>query len=219
MKFSMLLLVIVAFLPSNLKIWILRLIGHKIGKNCYIGLSIVNASKINMENNVYIGHFNLIWRLTALNLRAGSRITFFNWITGGNFGAFMLGNNSSISRRHFFDASAGIDIEENTIVAGIGSQFFTHGISPSNLNERKPICIGSWSYIGSGSYFVPGSSVSSHCFVGMGSVVTKPFTQSYRLIAGSPAQEKKEISQESKYFDRHYVPQPHHPNNYTSTDL
>ena len=198
-------------LPNKLKILILRSSGATIGNNVKIGMSIILADNVTIGDNVLIGNFNLIWRLKVLKLESGSRIHALNWITGGRKGSFILGANSSVSVSHYLEASGGIVIGENTIVAGRSSQFFTHGITPSNLNKTDSIRIGNWCYVGSASKFTPGSELSNYCFLGMGTVVTKKFTNEYKLIAGVPAREIKDIPKDSIFFNRDFMPHSHHP--------
>lgn len=206
--------IIFAILPGWLKILILRARGAKIGKNCQIGFSIIDAAHITIGDNVRVGHFNLMWRLTSLTLETGSALTMFNWITGACTGAFRLGRNSGITRFHFFEASAGIDIGSNSIVAGRNSHFFTHGISPKELDDQRPIRIGDWCYVGSGARFVPGASIAANTFVGMGSVVTKASDVTFVLLVGAPARPKKYLAPTDAYFARSYLPQAHHPVDY-----
>ncbi|MFC3052309.1 acyltransferase [Kordiimonas pumila] len=167
-----------------------------------------------MEDDVYIGHFNLIWRLKKIELKSGSRISALNWITGAQHGTFRLGSNSSISVLHFFEASGNIAIGANSIIAGRSSQFFTHGITPENLNDISSIIIEDWCYIGSASRFVPGAYISNHTFVGMGAVVTKRFSERYVLIGGVPATIIKKLPRNAAYFERLYLPQSHQPPEY-----
>ena len=202
------------FMPSKIKIFFYRLLGAKIGKNCYIGLSIVNARKIDIGDFVYIGHFNLIWRLQELKIGSGARINYLNWIAGANKGSFSLQKNSSISGMHYFDSSADITIGSNSIIAGRSSQFFTHGITPDNLDSQGSIIIGDWCYVGSAVRFVPGSRIADHTFVGMGAVLTKAFEEDYVLLTGVPARIKKTLSKNEVFFSRPFLPHAHHPSCY-----
>jgi len=200
--------------PSPLKIFFLRLAGYKIGKNCHIGYSCVFSKEVTLADDIYIGNFNIIKSLTHLNMAKGSRVGTFNWITGAGIGGFSLGRNSSIRRFHFFEASGGVLIGSNSIIAGRSSHFFTHGLSPDNLDLIQPITIGSWCYIGSSVRFVPGVDIPKGSFIGMGSVVTKTFKDEYQLIAGNPAVVKKELNRRSVYFSREYLRHTHHRKEY-----
>ena len=201
-------------LPSALSIRLLRIFGYRIGKGCKIGFSYIDADDVDIGDYSRIGHGNLLWRLQSLKMGAGSKVGDFNWITGASKGKFELGENSSIRRFHYFEASGGISIGDNTVVAGRSTLFFSHGISPSNLNDVRQIEIGSWCYIGAAVRFLPGAGVSDGTFVGMGSVVTKYHTNPYVLIAGNPAIEKRELNRRDIYFDRAYLPHASHPPEY-----
>lgn len=206
--------VITALLPSRAKIWVLRRMGARIGRGCYIGLSVIDAQDIEIGDHVRIASFNLVHRLTLLQMGQGSRMNGFNWITGAGIGEFVLGHHSAITRLHFFEASGSIYIGDNSIIAGRGSHFFTHGISSTNLDDVRPIEIGSWCYVGTSSRFVPGSGVSEGTFVGMGAVVTKRIADPYVLVAGNPAIIKKHLSAKDAYFNRSYLAHDHHPMGY-----
>lgn len=201
-------------LPSYLKIRLFRILGAKIGKNCYIGLSIVNAKDLEIGDNVYIGHCCLLWRLRRLSLGSGSRLEFGNWVTGAGIGEFLLGRNSAVQRFHFFEASSDITVGSNSIIAGRNSTFFSHGISPDDLDVRRSVNIGDWCYVGSNCHFVPGAKLANHTFVGMGCVVTKAFTESYTLLTGCPATVKKALEPNAAYFNRPYLPHAHHHPDY-----
>ena len=205
---------IIALLPSAMKIACLRAQGAKIGQNCFIGLTLIDAGKIQLGDNVYIASFNLIHRLDEFVLKSGSRMNGFNWITGARTGSFYLGRNSAVTRLHFFEASASIFVGDNTIIAGRSSHFFTHGISSTNLDDMRPVKIGPWCYVGSSSRFIPGVEVAEGTFVGMGSVVTKKFTEPYVLLGGAPATVKKKLSPNDRYFSRPFLPHDHHCKDY-----
>ncbi len=208
-----------ALLPSRVRIVLLRLRGAQIGKDCRIGMfTIIDARQIVVGDYVQIASFNLIHRVVRLEMGTGSRMNGFNWITGARTGSFRLGHNSAITRLHFFESSGDILIGDNTIIAGRGSHFFTHGISSTDLDDVRSIEIGSWCYIGSTSRFVPGSGVARGTFVGMGAVVTKSFKDEFVLLAGNPAIVKKQLSPNDIYFDRSFLPHDHHPLGYEVTN-
>lgn len=206
--------ILLLLMPSKIKICCYRLSGAKIGSHCYIGFSIVDASNLQMGDYSYIGHFNLIWRLKTLTMGRGSRITMLNWITGARQGDFKLGANSSVSILHFLEASADIQIGSNTIIAGRASQFFTHGITPTNLDDQRSIIIGDWCYVGSAARFTPGSSIADHTFVGMGAIVTKQINENYILLGGSPAKTIKNLSKDDFFFQQSYLSHSHHSSKY-----
>ena len=203
-----------AILPNALKIWLMRSRGARIGRGCKIGISIIDAKNVDIGEYVSIGNFNLIYKLNTLRMESGSKIDSFNWITGAKTGDFRIGKNSSIRRFHFFEGSGSLSIGDNSIVAGRSSLFFTHGLTPSNLDDIRPISIGNWCYIGAASRFLPGASIGDGTFVGMGSVVTKPHASTFVLLAGNPAVVRKELSSESPYFNRPFLRHASHPASY-----
>jgi len=207
-------LIFFAFLPSSIKISILRARGAVIGKGCKIGISIVDAKNMNFGDYVEIGNLNLIWRLSGIDLETGSKIGDGNWITGGRTGSLRLGRNSSIRRFHYLEASGGINIGNNSIIAGRGSQFFTHGLHPDSFEQIKPIRIEDWCYIGAFCKFAPGVVVSKGSFVGLGAVLSKEYEEGYVLLVGNPAVIKKRLSPQSMYFQQGFLPLGHHPKGY-----
>jgi acetyltransferase-like isoleucine patch superfamily enzyme len=89
-----------------------------------------------------------------------------------------------LTRRHWVDVVDRVRIGAGSIVAGVGSQFWTHGFSG---NERD-IDIGGDCYVGTASIFTPGSGVADHSIVGAGSTVTRKHAEPYTLISGNPAE-------------------------------
>jgi acetyltransferase-like isoleucine patch superfamily enzyme len=202
------------FMPNRIKISCYRSMGAEIGGNCKIGFSLIDVEDLQIGDNVLIGHFNVLRRLKRLTLGSGSRVDHFNWISGAGRGVFKLGRNSAITKFHRIDASSNFIIGSNSIIAGLFSQFITHGSTPRNIDDFRSISIGDWCYIGSSSRFVPGSGIGDYTFVGMGAVVTKHFKDSCVLLAGNPATVKKTLSQEDAYFNRSYLPHDHHSISY-----
>jgi acetyltransferase-like isoleucine patch superfamily enzyme len=88
-----------------------------------------------------------------------------------------------ITSRHYFDLSGALVLGERSWIAGIDSQFWTHG---AGVTERD-IKIGSDCYIGSAVRFTPGSSIGDQVVVAMGSVVSGALPESNALIGGIPA--------------------------------
>ena len=205
--------IIFMFLPMLVKRLLLNMIGHDIDKTAYIGFSYIHAKKIIMKSGTYIGHGNVITNLDRLVMNDGSRINRWNRITSGvNYdGELQIGARSSISLRHYLDVCDVFTIGHDTIIAGHRSTFFTHSKGIDCVDYVKPIVIGDWCYVGSNVCFVPGAGIGSNCFVGMGAVVTKDFTETkYALIAGNPAASRKTIDKDSAYFRQEKLVHQHH---------
>lgn len=221
-KLRLAVLAAVALLPSALKRLCYRhLFGYRIGQGVRIGLSIVDASQCEIEDDVRIGHFNLIARVKKLHIGDHVRIGHLNVVRGGDevrlgryaeiirmneinsipdpdiFNVadptFLLGEGSVITTGHKVDFTDRVEIGRRTILGGRNSSLWTH-----NRQRTRPIRIGSLSYIGSEIRIAPGGAIPSRCVVGIGSVVTKPLEGENYLIAGVPAKLVKELGEEDR---------------------
>lgn len=204
-------LILFAFLPSPVKIIILKSLGHQIGKNVYIGMSYLDIKTLSLGNNTSISHLNYFQNIQKIDMREGSRIGGkLNWFTASQnnnesntgFGTLIIQEGSNITSRHYFDLQEEINIGRDSLIAGSNSKFYTHTVTPNADNINKKIIIGDKCYIGSDCLFLPGSAIGSNCFVGAGSVVIKDFfVDNNQLIAGNPAITKKVLDKDSKYFN------------------
>jgi acetyltransferase-like isoleucine patch superfamily enzyme len=217
-------LAFIALLPSFLKRSCYRwFFGYKIGKRVRIGVSIIDASECTIEDDVKIGHLNLIVRVKQLEIRDHVRIGFLNVIRGGDevqLGRyseiirmneinsiaepevvnpidprFFLGDGSIVTAGHKIDFTDRVTIGRRSILGGRNSSLWTH-----NRQRTRPIDIGSFAYIGSEIRIAPGGSVPSKCIVGIGSVITSELSAEGYLIAGVPAKPLKELSDEDRFL-------------------
>ena len=220
----MLVLAVLAILPSFLKRPLYRLFfGYKIGKRVRIGLSIVDAHQCTIEDDVQIGHLNVITRVEKLTIRDHVRIGHLNIIRGGaavSLGryceiirmneinsipdpevvneidpVFLLGDGSIVTTGHKIDFTDRVEIGRRVILGGRNSSLWTH-----NRQRTLPITIGSMVYIGSEIRMAPGSAVPARSIVGIGSVITAQLTEEGKLIAGVPAKTVKDLSSEDQFL-------------------
>ena len=223
-KSRLLLLAFVALLPSFAKRSCYRLFfGYKIGKRVHIGLSIIDAVDCKIDDDVQIGHLNLIIRVEKLKLGDHVRIGHLNVIRGGDEVVleryaeiirmneinsipdpevvnptdprFLLGAGSIITAGHKIDFTDRVTIGRRSILGGRNSSLWTH-----NRQRTRPIEIGSFAYIGSEIRVAPGGGLPSRCIVGIGSVITSELTAEGYLIAGVPARPVKELSEEDRFL-------------------
>lgn len=223
-KSRFILLSCIALLPSFLKPSCYRLFfGYRIGKRVRIGLSIIHAKECRIDDDVRIGHLNLIIRVKKLELRDHVRIGHLNIIRGGDevhLGRyseiirmneinsiaepevvnpidprFSLGDGSIITTGHKIDFTDRVTIGRRSILGGRNSSLWTH-----NRQRTRPIDIGSLAYIGSEIRIAPGGTLPSRCIVGIGSVITGELTAEGYLIAGVPAKPVKELSEEDHFL-------------------
>lgn len=223
-KFRLAALAIVALMPSFLKRPCYRLcFGYHIGRRVHIGLSVIDAAECTIEDDVRIGHLNLIIGIKKISIGAHARIGHLNIIRGGeevSLGRFseiirlneinsipepditapadpkfLLGDGSIVTTGHKIDFTDRVEIGRRTILGGRNSSLWTH-----NRQRTRPIKIGSFSYIGSEIRIAPGGAVPSRCIVGIGAVITSQLSDENCLIAGVPAKVIKQLSTEDAFL-------------------
>lgn len=220
----MLVLGLVAFLPSFVMRPFYRLFfGYRIGKRVRIGLSIIDAHNCQIDDDVRIGHFNVIMQVEKLTIGDHVKIGHLNVIRGGDEVSlgryaelirlneinsipdpivvnetdprFLLGDGSIITASHKIDFTDRVEIGRRTILGGRNSSLWTH-----NRQRTKPIVIGSHSYIGSEIRMAPGATVPSRCIVGIGAVITGEMSSEGHLIAGVPAKAIKPLTTDDQFL-------------------
>lgn len=223
-KARLLVLGLFALFPSFLKRSFYRwFFGYKIGKRVRIGLSIIDAGECLIEDDVSIGHFNVVIRVGKLAIREHTRIGHLNIIRGGaevSLGryseiirmneinsipdpdvvneidpAFILGDGSIVTTGHKIDFTDRVEIGRRVILGGRNSSLWTH-----NRQRTMPITIGALVYIGSEIRMAPGSAIPARSIVGIGSVITAPLAEEGKLIAGVPAKTIKDLSSEDQFL-------------------
>jgi acetyltransferase-like isoleucine patch superfamily enzyme len=198
-----LLLLLLAFLPSVFKVLIYRgILGWKIGKNVKIGLSYIDSEKVEIGNDVTIGHFNIFQRILDLQVGARTYIRSFNQFSGGGYEIesgwtrrLYLGGGVLIMNNHFIDIGGTVEIGNRTTLAGRDTHIWSHTMSYENNNLSLiplNVEIGEEVYVGARSTILF-CKVPSRAVIGAGSIVNKSLeTNGGRvLIAGNPAIVKK----------------------------
>ena len=223
-KFRLVVLGFIAVLPSFLMRPCYRLLfGYRVGKRVRIGFSIIDAGQCVIEDDVCIGHLNIVLGVGKLALADHVRIGHLNIIRGGEevrlgrFSeiirmneinsipdpdvvnpvepCFSLGPGSVITTGHKIDFTDRVDIGRRAIIGGRNSSLWTH-----NRQKTLPIRIGDFAYVGSEIRMAPGSSIPPRCVVGIGSVITGEIESPGWLIAGVPAKPIKELSPEDMFL-------------------
>lgn len=223
-KFRLMVLALVALLPSFLKRPCYRLFfRYRIGKRVRIGLTILDAGECVIEDDVRIGHLNVIIGVRRLIMGDHVRIGHLNILRGGeeiSLGRyseiirlneinsipepdvvnpveprFLLGAGSVVTTSHKIDFTDRVEIGRRSILGGRNSSLWTH-----NRQRTRPIKIGSFAYIGSEIRIAPGGSIPSRCIVGIGAVITSRLTEENYLIGGVPAKPIKELSEEDQFL-------------------
>ncbi len=211
-------------LPSFLKRPIYRIVfGYKIGKRVRIGLSLIDAQHCEIGDDVSIGHLNALTRIESLKIGEHARIGHLNILRGGDeivLGRyseilrqneinsipdpvivtpadprFILGDGSVVTTSHKIDFTDRVEFGKRVILGGRNSSLWTH-----NRQMTKPIIIGDYSYVGSEIRIAPGGEIPPKCIVGIGAVITKKFTNEYKLIGGLPATEIKDLDEDGRFL-------------------
>lgn len=223
-RWRLLMLALCAVLPSFLKRPCYRwFFGYKIGKRVRIGLSIIDAGECRIDDDVQIGHLNVVTRVQKIVIKDHVRIGHLNIIRGGNEVSlgryceilrmneinsipdpevvneidpvFRLGDGSIVTTGHKIDFTDRVEIGRRVILGGRNSSLWTH-----NRQRTMPITIGPLVYIGSEIRMAPGSAIPARSIVGIGSVITGALAEEGKLIAGVPAKTVKELSSEDQFL-------------------
>ena len=195
----------ICILPfSFLKPFLLNLLGHKISSKSKIGFSCLFVKDLLLEDFSHIGSFNIIFCNKVL-LKERASIKKLNYIKGPieiviserasiqflnelkksslvenntHCSELFLGKNSFITRGNYVDLTRSVFIGENSILAGKGSQLWTHGFyhadkGPERIRIDGSITIGDNVYVGSRCTFNPGVSVGNSIHIGAGTIISK----------------------------------------------
>jgi len=192
---------------------LLRLLGYKIGRNTKIGFSLIYIDSFTLLDNAKIGHLNLILNKSLilkkdvyigyLNIFKGpfdvilkekAAIGNKNYMTrarkGVSYGesCLTLGRLTKVTVGHHLDLTKSITFGDNSILAGIKSQMWTHGYyhaneGPYRIRIDGDIEIGNNVYVGSRCLFNPGVKVRDAIHIGAGSVISKNLEQSGMYVS------------------------------------
>lgn len=135
----------------------------------------IGPMKVSIDKNVSIGHQN--------------RFICGYWVLQNQYKEFsypctlQIQQSALITSNHYFDVVGTFILGERSWIAGIESQFWTHGAG----SKKRMIKIGNDCYIGSAVRFAPSTSIGNNSLVAVGSVVSDQFENENVLIGGVPA--------------------------------
>jgi len=209
--------IILFFFPSFLSTFLLRLFGCKVkgkvgfswvwtdkivlDKNACIGYcNFITVPELNMKENSFIRRYNIIKGGISVFLDKKSKVNQFNKLTASKScnSRFVLGFNSIIGSKHLLELTSDITIGDYSILAGEGSQVWTHGFYHSKFPPRRwrvdgNVVVGKNVYIGTRSILNAGVTICDNATIGAGSVVSKDISvaglyvnQPLRLIEFDP---------------------------------
>lgn len=199
LKLKLVLAALISIVPINaLRVLGYRLLGYKISGRIGFG-TVIAVSEAQIER-CKIGLFNLFIGPMRVEIGENARIENRNTFSCGFWTtqqqhqdkqyarSLRIEGRTLITSNHYFDVAGAFRLGEGSWIAGIGSQFWTHG---AGVIDRD-IQIGRDCYLGSAVRFAPGSALGDRVLVAMGSVVTKKFEASNAMIGGVPAAVLKE---------------------------
>jgi len=168
-------LLLSTFLPSLLRVFLLRMLGHKVGRNVHISiLTVLHAPKIEMADDVRIGPLNIIKCGGEVEIGFSSEISFLVIIYGR--GSFHLGGRSYVSVKTFIDTTGGVEIGDYS-GTGPGTMIFSHAIflPPTKGFPRviKKTTIGNYVWLGALNFVTAGSVIGDHVMSLPGSVISQ----------------------------------------------
>lgn len=224
-------LVVTALMPNRLKMALYRRVfGYLIAPDVRIGLSLLDAGRVEIGSGARIGHGNVVVDVTRLVIGDHVRIGELNLLRGGDeirLGSYtevrrrnelnsivdpaasnatdprlIVGAGSVITDGHRLDFTDRIELGERVILGGRQSSLWTH-----NRQRTAPVRIGERTYLGSESRLAPGAVLPARSIVALGSVVTGELAAADSLIAGVPAQVVRPLGPQ----DRELVDRPTRP--------
>lgn len=194
-RIKIVLAALIGLCPLNvLRVLGYRLLGYKID-GARIGFGTLIAVDEATIEACKIGPFNLFAGPMKIHIQRGASIGNRNeficgyWVLRDEYQdaqysrSLQVCRDALITSRHYFDLSGSLVLGERSWIAGIESQFWTHGAGVQDRDIR----IGSDCYIGSATRFSPGASIGDRVVVAMGSVVSGEISESNALIGGMPA--------------------------------
>ena len=213
-------LALTALLPGFLKRLAYRwCFGYRIGRSVRIGLALLDCVSLTVEDGARISHGAVFLKCGRVYVGKNAVIGMLNLFRGGENirlddysmvirmnvinaipdndctndpdSSFYLGYGSVVTAEHRIDFTARVSIGRCSTFGGRNSSIWTH-----NRRAGLPVEIGDYCYVGSEIRMAPGARIPDCCIVGMGSVVTKPFSCTYSLIAGVPAKRRRALTDE-----------------------
>lgn len=191
--------------------------GYEIHPTAKIGLAWVFPSHLKMGAGARIDHFTIAIHLDRIEIGENSTIGRSNWITGfptasdskhfkhqpDRVSALLMGKNSAITKQHHIDCTSLIQIGDFVTVAGYQSQILTHSINVyENIQDSKPVIIGDYTFIGTNTVILGGAVLPDHSLLAAKSLLSKAYTENWKIYGGVPAKPISDIPGDAKYFIR-----------------
>lgn len=222
--------ILIMFIPiMKLKIYLYgKIYKYNIDSTCKIGFSYIDSEYLEMKAGSKIGNFNYFRSCKEIIISEGALIRKYNFFNNCNEiylginsnisnsnkfqhnrkvslgvgGNLRVGNKTIIVNNHYFDLTDNIHIGNNCTIAGIGTQFWTHGFDSENNRLQGEIIIKNNIYVGASSRINFGVEINDNNVVGMASVVINSIKESGYLIAGVPAKVISKLSNKKNNYEK-----------------
>ncbi len=183
---------------SRFRIFLMRhVFGYEIDPTAQIGFgTIIQVARFTAGPHVRIGRHNRFKGPMSVTIQAGAGIGGHNIFHCGWWSnsarrpeeyarTLVVGRDAVITSEHRFDCIGSLTVGERTVIAGLGSQFWTHG---AGFAGERTVTIGADCYVGSAVRIAPGSRIGNDNVVAMGAVLAGDFSgMTKSLIGGVPA--------------------------------
>ena len=208
---------VAAFAPRRARPRILNLApGFRVHPTSSIGCSFLCPSRtLDIGPHTRVGNFTLVRRLDRLEMRAYSGIGNLNTITGWPRGLgdpyhaaspdrvpeLVLGERAVITNRHYFDCADSVRLDDGSVIAGLRTVIFTHGLSiASGAVGCRPVRIGRCSLVLTTCVILGGSVLPDFCVLTPLSLLRNAHSEKYRMYAGNPAAAVRELDPDAGFF-------------------
>ncbi|MEO8313290.1 MAG: hypothetical protein ABI645_00715 [Pseudomonadota bacterium] len=151
--------------------------------------NLVNIDRILMRSDSRIGRMNILNGPFDLVLRTQAAIGNTNKIVRGPLGLVTVGRSvlrlgvlTKITSNHHIDCTKSVRFGDFSILAGVGSQLWTHGYihdadGPGRYRVDGAIRVGDNVYIGAGCIINMGVNIVTAAIVGAGTTVARNLDQ------------------------------------------
>jgi acetyltransferase-like isoleucine patch superfamily enzyme len=191
--------------------------GYSIHPTAKIGMAWIFPDQLVMAAGSKIAHFTVAVHLDKIEMREKSSIGRSNWITGFSSkqtskhfshqpertSVLILGRHSAITKDHHIDCTNLIQIGDFVTVAGYQTQLLTHSINVyENRQDSEPILISDYTFIGTNCVILGGAVLPAHSLLAAKSMLSKAYTEEWKVYGGVPAKPISDLPRDAKYFTR-----------------
>ena len=152
---------------------------------CIKHFNLIVISKLYMKEKSLIRRGNILKGCGEVILGVASKINQFNKVTAGSAykSTLSLGTNTIVGSNHLLELTSNVTIGDYSILAGAGTQIWTHGFYFSKAHPPKrwrvdsEVIIKKNVYVGTRCVITPGVVIQDNITIGAGSVISKNLDQ------------------------------------------